>query len=473
MAGRLGHWSNNDGPLYRQLAEAITGLISTGELRHDDRLPPERSFADALAVSRGTVVAAYELLREEGHIERRQGSGTRVMALRSAATIHHRSAITDPLFEAVPQAIDLLKACPEISPRMLDIAANHDLAQYRPLLDVVEPAGLPVLRERIAEYYRAQGMPTSTEQVLVSTGAQQGFALTASLLVKPGDVVITEATTWPGLTDTVHHVGGRVHGLPMDANGVQIDALAAAVERLRPAFIGLNPHHHNPTGSRLSDDRRRAVADIAADFGVPIVEDRVFAPVAFDGVVPPPLAVHRPDANVIVIDSLGKTAWAGLRVGWIRADPQIVHRLRSLKATVDLWTPTPAQLLALETFEQLDDIVRERVEQLRPRAATVIDEVRRRLPEWTFAPVLGGYVVWAQIPHGSASGFARFAGRFGVAVASGREFSASQSVDDHIRLPYALPESVLREAIERLAQAWDAYGESTPDFDGADSRSVI
>ena len=112
----------------------------------------------------------------------------------------------------------------------------------------------------IAERYTRQGLPTSTEQIIVTNGAQQAISLTLALLVGPDDVVLTEYTTWPGLADTVRRLGGRVHGIRMDEHGIDVDALAAAIDRLRPALIALNPHHHNPTGSRLSSERRRAVA---------------------------------------------------------------------------------------------------------------------------------------------------------------------------------------------------------------------
>lgn len=473
MAGRLGHWSNGRGPLYRQLADALGELIATGELHHDDRLPPERAFAIALAVSRGTVVAAYELLRERGTVERRQGSGTRVIAQAAAAARYYAAATTDPLFENVPEAIDLLKACPDIAPRFLDIADRHRLSSDARFIESKEPAGIPPLREGIAKRYSDDGLPTTPEQILVTNGAQQAITLITWLFVKSGDTVVTEFTTWPGLVDATRQVGGRVHGIPMDEHGIMIEPLTAAVERLRPTFIGLNPHHHNPTGSRLSPDRRRAVADLAADYGVPIVEDRVFTPIAFDGNVPPPLAVHRPEANIFVVDSLDKAAWSGLRIGWVRADPQAIHQLRSLKAIIDLWSPIPSQLLAVQAIDELDAILRERIDELRPRAAFFIDELRHRLPEWELAPVRGGFIVWARLPYGSASAFARFAARYGVAIASGREFSTTQTVDDHLRLPFTLPEPTLREAVDRLAQAWDAFSATTPSLGTADTPASV
>src|SRR3546814_15734134 len=89
-----------------------------------------------------------------------------------------------------------------------------------------------------------EGLATSPEQSVVTAGAQQGIDLLTMLLVRPGEVVLAEQTSWPGLADMVKRAGGRVIGVPMDEHGVLVDELAAHVERFRPAFIGLNPHHH-------------------------------------------------------------------------------------------------------------------------------------------------------------------------------------------------------------------------------------
>jgi DNA-binding transcriptional MocR family regulator len=214
------------------------------------------------------------------------------------------------------------------------------------------------------------------------------------------------------------------------------------------------------------------LADIAADYGIPIIEDRVAAPLAFDGVVAPSLAELRPDANSFVVDSLSKTAWAGLRIGWVRADHQAIHELRSLKALTDLMPPMPSQLLALSVVDELDEIIADRVVELRHHAEVLVEHLHDRLPEWELGHVRGGLLLWARLPHGSAAAFARFAARFGVAVAGGREFSTSQTVDDHIRLPFTAPEVQLREGVKRLAQAWAAFMTAPADT-AAEQRAVV
>ncbi len=230
-------------------------------------------------------------------------------------------------------------------------------------LNSFEPSGIA----RAAQPHRRpvrprRGAAPRPEQVLITNGAQQSITLALALLVGPDDVVLTEHTTWPGLADTVRRLGGRLHGIRMDDARHRRRGSRGGHRRLRPALIAVNPHHHNPTGTRLSArtaaharrHRRRLRDTRSSRIGSP-------PPLAFDGVVAPPMASLRPDANVFVIDSLSKTAWAGLRIGWVRADQQAIHELRSLKALSDLMPPMPSQLLALPVLDELDEIIADRV----------------------------------------------------------------------------------------------------------------
>lgn len=455
FASLLGLWSTGTGPLYVQLSETIGRLLDAGVLRDGEILPPERALASALQVARGTVVSAYGSLAERGLVERTQGSGTRVVAGGPVAVDTGRRLV-DPLFGASPTAIDLLVATPRILPRVLERIREADPASHHDVLDDTEPAGIHPLRQRIADRFTADGLPTAPAQILVTAGAQHAMLLVTTLLVQPGDVVLCEETTWPGLVDNVTRFGGRIHPVAMDRDGVVVDELERAVERLRPVCIAVNPHHHNPTGSRLSPVRRRALAELASDYGIPLVEDRAMAPLAFDGLVPPPLAAEvegdRRRSHHITVDSVSKTAWPGLRIGWLRADAQVVAELRTRRALTDLFPSVPSEIAALSVLDDLDAIVADRTAELRRRADLVAGLLADRLPDWRFATSRGGLVLWVELPGGSASAFSEHAARHGVQVANGRQFGTT--ADDHIRIPYTASGAELVEGIERLARAW-------------------
>lgn len=455
LAARLGRWAHGDGTLSARLAAGIRSLIDTGELRPGDRLPAERALAAAAAVSRGTVVAAYGELADRGAVERRQGSGTRIAG--SPLSAPGRGGRGEVLFSALPNSIDLLRTVPRIPDLGVQVIRAHHPDLATALLPETDPAGLPALRALIADLYTSESAATSPEQILVTHGAQQAISLLIDALVSPGDVVLAEEVTWPGVTDSVRQRGGIVHGIPMGDDGLDPVALEVAMARMRPVLVALNPHHQNPTGTRLPPAARRRVADLAAQYGVVVVEDRVVAGIAFDGVIPPPLAAERADAPVVVVESLSKWAWAGLRIGWLRADPVLVRRLRGARQLADQSTSIPGQLLAMDLLAHAGELRREVAREHYARLGLLRELMARHLPEWSFVEPRGGLSLWARLPIGSADALARVAAVHGVSVAGSGEFAASTSPDDHIRIPFTAPDDVLTEGVRRLGAAWAQY----------------
>ena len=464
LAARLGRWTQGEGTLAARLSDGVAALISGGELRAGDRLPAERGFAAASAVSRGTVVAAYADLAERGLVDRRQGSGTRVAGVATPAIASaQRPGRGEALFSASPNTIDLLRTVPQLSDLAVQLIREHRPRLELALLPETDPAGLPALRELIAEMYCAEGTPTTREQILVTHGAQQAISLVINALVSLGDVVLAEEVTWPGVTDSVGLRGGVVHGIPMGHDGLDVDALEVAIARLRPVAIALNPHHQNPTGTRLPAAARHRVAELAAQYGVPVIEDRVVAGISFDGVVPPTLAAERADAPIIVVESVSKWAWAGLRIGWLRADPVLVRRLRAARQLADQSTSVPGQLLALDLLGKAVDL-RTATSRIHGERLTLVRSLlAEHLPDWRWIEPRGGLSLWAALPVGSAGAFSRIAAVHGVSIAGSAAFAASVLPDDHIRIPFTAPDDVLTEGVRRLGVAWREYRDALSD----------
>ncbi len=456
LTAMLGRWSAGTGPLHRQLTAAIADLIERGILRDGDMLPPERRLADALSVSRGTVVKVYGQLAEDGVVSRIQGSGTAVTTTPVSGTAPDNRLGT-ALFERNDSSIELLVAIPGPLPESLEIASNPDLGRYTKHLGKDEPAGIDPLRERIAAHITAEGLPTRPSQVLVCAGAQQGLALVNQLFVSQGEYVLTEDWTWPAVVDGVVSRGGRVHGTSLDDGGVIPAELKNGIEHFRPSMIVLNPHHQNPTGTRMSEARRAEVAELAAAYGVVLVEDRANSHIAYDGVVAPPFGSYGAGGVDIVIDSICKVAWPGFRIGWVRADAQIIAKLRDLRALADLSSPIPMQIAAIDVLDRWDELVAIRVEQIMERRDVLFAACAEFLPDWRAYKPRGGLVSWWEIPLGAASEFAEFAGRYGVQIASGNQFAAYLCDDLHIRLPFTATEAELIEGVRRLGLAWNDY----------------
>ena len=460
----LGMWSDGPGPLHRKLSDALRRAMDEGRLATGERLPSERDLATRLAVSRSTVVAAYDALRSAGLLESRQGSGTRV-----ARRAIGRSAVSSPftvspvyrtLIDARDDVISLACATFPAHPRVAEAAAEAVADDGDKLLghNGYLPAGLPALREALAARHTALGTPTTPDQILVTTGAQQAVNLAAQLLVRPGDEVVIENPSFSGTMDIVRSQGARLAVVPVDDDGVDAHGVARAVVHGNPAAIYLMPSFHNPTGALLAANRRRDLAELVADHGVPLIEDNALENAPLDDDRLPPIAAYAPpDAPVLTAGSFSKAAWGGLRVGWLRGPVPIITRLTELKAMSDLGSPLFDQAIAARIVPHLDDMRVDHRDILNRNLALVSEMLRDLLPDWRWRRPKGGPSLWVELPSGNASAYTQVALRFGVEVIPGDQMSPTDGDLRKLRLPYTAEPPVLTETIRRLAQAWQAY----------------
>jgi len=476
LADLLGHWPNAGGPLYRLLALRIARLADTGELPAGLRLPAERDLAAAVAVSRNTVTAAYQLLRDEGMAESRQGSGTRIVPHRTTpAGVHRANGFFAGLLEASAVEVDLSLAAVDCAPQVA--AAITDprtvlCAQEREALtstDGYYPYGLPQLRAAIARHLTGRlGLPSSASQVIVTTGGQQAIDLLIRSEVLPGQPVAVEDPTFPGALDALHRAGARVIGLPADA-GLDPERLEHAVRTHQPALVYLIPTYHNPTGRLMPAGDRDQVARIAAAHpGTLFIDDMTLAELPLGGrpraQVPPLAAVGPRQPNLVTVGSLSKVYWGGLRTGWVRASADLIARLAAAKAAADLGSAAFQQAIAAALLrEQHDDIVRWRGRWLRARHDALAGALRVSLPGWTWPEPDGGLTLWVRLPGGSDGGaFAQAALRHGVVVVPGRLLSVTGgTAESHggpgrrasscVRLAFVQPPDLLRTAVSKLA----------------------
>lgn len=468
---RLGGWSAGRGPLYLLLAARFRQLIDEGLLRSGAALPPDRTLAAALAVGRTTVVAAYDTLRQEGKIVRRQGSGTQVAAAVLAPQARLMGT-SNPLFlhllEPSDDMILLSCAAPEEPPP--ELARSYGSIMF-PTNDLgYHPAGHPSLRDALATRYTTRGIPTRPEQVLVTTGAQQALSLLTRLLVAPGDPVLVEAPTYPGALELFREATAILHPVPVGRDGLDVDAAIQIMIKHRPALSYVIANYQNPTGSVLSRLAARRLVAAAVDLGLPLVDDEVLADLTLSGNVPEPLAAF---GQVISVGSLSKVVWGGLRIGWIRASVPLISRLARLKAIHDLGTDVPAQLAAAALLPGLDALRGRRVELLRSRHDHLRAELAERLPLWTCPPAVGGQTLWVRLPHGDSTSFAQVAMRYGVAVLPGGAVDALGGSRLYLRLHFLTSPARLTEAVRRLATAWEAYDGTTSTTSAALNAIVV
>lgn len=470
----LADWAAGAGSLTARLASALRKALEREEIPPGARLPSERALAEALAVSRTTIVAAYELLRQDGLVASRQGSGTRVLSRAGTAVSRSMADRRRPSPETIPATSTLiLRTLAEDHSGSISFLAAHlpgageileeAFAKSRRDLAALSdhhgymPLGLPSLRASLARQLSSRGLPTKEDQILVTNGAQQAIALAARLLVSPGDEVILEDPTYPGAIDLFGAQRARMVPVPQAGEPGALEAIAAALRSPRAKLLYLLPTFHNPTGAVLPERHRREIAKLAEQAGVPLLEDQTLSDVSLGASPPPPVAAFFRRGEALTVGSLSKLYWGGLRIGWIRGPEGLIHRLARRKAMEDLGSSIVSQLVAVRLLDQADAFAKLRREQVQERLDAMTRGLTKRLPEWTWKKPAGGLTLWTRLPRGAAAEFAQVAARQGVAVLPGSVCSPSNGFADHLRLAFVPEPAEIREGIERLARAWEKH----------------
>ena len=497
LASLLRERLEGDGPLYLRLTTALRDAVDRGEIAQGTVLPPERTLARELAVSRSTVVAAYDRLKVEGWLDSRQGSGTWVRRPREPDRRGVDAVATGGLFLSDDQAaaapsygglgplfrsgtaaratapgpvmpdptqpeevIDLSVAASPAVPAVAEVVQDLTAEVLDPVLGHhgYVPHGLAALRELVAARFARQGLATTPEQVVVTNGAHQALSLVARQIIEPGDAVLVESPTFPGALDVFRRFGAQTLPLPVDEEGARVDLLADLVERTRPRLVYLTPHFHSPTGVVMPAERRQKLAALADETGLAVIEDLTLSDLAIDDVdLPPPVAHWATTPVVHSIGSASKVFWAGLRVGWVRSPESWLARMLSTKTVADLGSPLLGQLVTARLLTDVDRILAERQAELRARRDLLLDLLAELLPSWEVVHPRGGLCAWVTIPQGNAVDLAEVARQHGVAVQPGPALSVDDGNRRSLRIVFARPEALITEGMHRLADAWGRY----------------
>lgn len=468
IAQILGTWASNDRPLYEQLADAVREAIERRDLVPGTRLPAERELARLLVVSRTTVSGAYEALKAEGYLESREGSGTRVCAVSDGEN-------EAPIGHGIPRLAAFWRRGSErevVNLTRSGFRGFSDLPAGALAIDSAELAGLiddsvgysreglPELRAEIARWMTQNQLPTSADQVLVTTGAQQAINLLTTIHLRPGDGVILENPTYYGAIDSFRWADARLLPVAVGPGGPDVDQVADLLARRAPSMAYFTLSFHNPTGAVATDAVRRRLAAIAVASGIPVIDDLELASHYVERPPPPPLAAYTDAANVISVASMSKMFWAGLRVGWVRAEPEMLARVARAKVVADLGSSLPTQLIAARMLRHGVEIAAARREQLAERRRVLEEAIAEDLPDWTYEPPAGGVFLWLRLPRGDGTELSQLAERYGVLVQPGATLSADSSFTDHVRIPFVEQPGTIRIGVARLARAWAAYRRS-------------
>ncbi|WP_161882371.1 PLP-dependent aminotransferase family protein [Deinococcus alpinitundrae] len=458
VAALLGEWAGR-GAAYQQLALGLRHLLLDGRLALGVRLPGERELAARLGLSRTTVTAAYLRLRDEGFLTTRRGSGS-LTSLPVGAALPGVPLPFEPasgMSSETGRLLDLAYAtlpAPEGLHRAYT-AALQALPAYLPGHGYA-PAGLPALRQIIAERYTRRGLPTDAEQIVVTFGAQHALGLLVRVLSAPGERVVVDHPTYLHALDTFRAASCQIVPVALGTGGWDLPALRTALRQTAPRFVYLIPDFHNPTGLCMSPVQRRGVVEAADEGRTPVIVDEVLSDLALDGPVPLPLAGYALHAPIISIGSLSKSFWGGLRLGWIRAPRALALQVMAARTASDLGAPIVEQLTAAHLLADAESLLLQRRATLKRQRAALQTALGQHLLEWHFTVPEGGLSLWARLPQPISSALAASSERFGVRVIAGPRFGVGGQFERHLRLPFTLPEAEIGEAIRRLSRAAQA-----------------
>ena len=442
------------GPAYAALADRIRLLILDGRIPLGTRIPAERDLAAQLGVSRTTVTTAYGELRRAGYLRSIRGSG-------SVARLPHPMASSGE--EGQQQGLlDLSKAALPAIPVLAAAVARaaEELPAYLGGTGF-DPIGIPLLREAIAARHAERGLPTEPEEIMVTIGAQHAIALLARTLLSRGDRALVESPSYPHAMEALRNAGARLVGVNVSSeDGWDEAGLEQVMQRTSPTLGYLMPDFHNPTGRTMSDALRERVVDLAAAAGTTLIIDETITELAIDDVpVHPPFAVHGSSGSrPILIGSVGKTVWGGVRVGWIRAERSLIQRLVRNRNAGDLGTPILEQIVVARLLEEYDAILETRRVQLRVGRDHLRAALAERIPEWQVPRVAGGLTTWVGLGSPVSSQLTLAARNEGLLLAAGPRFGIDGAFERFLRIPFSYSVDELDRAVDALARAWQTVG---------------
>lgn len=485
---------NRDGErsVTAQIVDVFSAGIESGELAPGEQLPPTRELAELAGVNHLTAARAYRRLAELGLVAGRVGRGTFVRQTAGEASLTeaeggdawqlyalpdeaetHADRVMGDMFRHLGRddIIPLMPGHPseELFPieRFSRIAAEVCDREGARLYDYGDVEGAFELREQLAALGTdpAQGFATVPEEIVTATGAAEALTITARALLRPGDVAAVESPTFAGSLASIRAAGATVLPVPVDSDGLEIDALEQLLRRRQVKLLCLQPRLQNPTGRDLVPERRERLIQLARRYGFFIVEDGVYADLRFEGEPLPSLRASAPE-HVIYVSSLSKTTAPGLRVGWIAARGPVMERIVAAKRHAILNTPQLNELMVAQFLEEGG--YAEQLDRAIPFHRERLDALMDAVDEWlggiaTVRRPLGGSHIWITLPEQvDERGLYEEALRQGVSFLPGAAMMPERPRRAHARLSfgYVDPDGI-REGVKRLAAAIRAVGRAS------------
>lgn len=368
----------------------------------------------------------------------------------------------------MPEIISFAGGLP--APELFPVKEMEEISQKvlekdgRLALQYSSTEGFAPLREIIAKERMAPaGVNVSANDIAVTSGSQQGLEFSARIFVNEGDTIICESPSYLGAINAFKAYRPNFVEIPMDDNGMIVDELEKALKaNPNTKMIYTIPDFQNPTGRTMSDDRRKRVAELAAEYKVPVIEDNPYGDLIFEGKRHPSIKSFDKEGWVVYLGTYSKTFCPGLRIGWICAAPQILEKYIIVKQGADLQCSSFDQRLTASFMEAHN--LNEHIEKIKVvyknRRDLMIDGIKKYFPEgikYTFPT--GGLFTWVELKEGlDASDVLKEALKENVAYVPGGSFFPNGGHPNFFRMNYScMDEEKIVEGIKRLGKVLAKY----------------
>ncbi|MBP6637468.1 MAG: PLP-dependent aminotransferase family protein [Sulfuritalea sp.] len=462
--------------LYQDIAAQTEKLIRDGVFRPGDRLPSVRKACRTHEISPITVTQAYYLLESRGLIEARPKSGYFVRARLGQSLPEPEMTrpvggstelqVSDFIFQILdsvrdPAIAPLGSSFP--SPYLFPLAKlGRYLAsaarKFDPLSTVTDlPPGNEELRRQLALRYLAQGASVSPQEIVITSGAMEGLNLCLQAVTRPGDLIAIESPTFYAGLQASERLGLKVIEIPSHPReGVSLTALEDALRRhpIKACLLMLN--FANPTGSLVTDARKKELVSLLHRYQIPLIEDDVYAELYFGKQAPLCTKAEDRDGFVMHVSSFSKCLAPGYRLGWVAAG-RYAGQIQRQKLSTSLATTVPVQIALADYLKHgaFENHLRQLRRKLAEQEAGLVAAVERHFPEGTrLARPRGGYFLWLELPRQVDTLRLHLqALERGISTAPGPIFSAKREFGQYLRLNFGHPESTgQQQAVATLGQ---------------------
>lgn len=442
-------------PRYLALVEAIARAIEQGELKVGERLPPQRRLAWALGLNPSTTQQAYREAAARHLVSGEVGRGTYVLAGSKEATLFrlkqrdHESTCID-LSTNVPVVDEQGQDLEQALRHVLHQSPAHGLEHY------LGAEQLLLGRLQGASWLNLRGLQLTASQILLCGGAQQGVFSVLLSLCQPGEAVMVEALTAPGIKAACRQLRLPLHGIAMDHQGILPDDLDRVARASGARVVVLTPALHNPTGASMGERRRRDIAAVVERLDLLLVEDDVYGAL---GDEPPLLPLL--GARGLLVSSLSKTVCAGMRLGWIAGDEHLLVQIDP-HAQATHWQIAPLMLGIAGRW--IDDGTAARKLAWQREEVTQRWRLAQRLLGAGMQPATPSPHIWLNGPRPGDVLAAACRGK-GVEVVPAQVFAVKQGQLPAVRvsLTAARSRAELKQALERIATVFEEFTAQDPE----------